>query len=89
MYKNFVLDCLEDGFSVDEIDNYVEYWHTHETNASLCEFLGFTDEEYNDWLKYGNDVVKDILYCREHSINYSDFDRDSKCCNFEKLDSYS
>ena len=50
MYKNFVLDCLEEGLFVDEIDDYVEYWHTHETNMSLCEFLGFTDEEYRDWL---------------------------------------
>lgn len=46
MYKNFVLDCLEEGLFIDEIDDYVEYWHTHETNMSLCEFLGFTDEEY-------------------------------------------
>ena len=29
MYKNFVLDCLEEGLFVDEIDDYVEYWHTH------------------------------------------------------------
>lgn len=73
MYKNFVLDCLEEGLFVDEIDGYVEYWHTHETNMSLCEFLGFTDEEYRYWLIYGNDVVRDILYCRRHSINYHDY----------------
>ena len=34
---------------------------------------GFTDEEYRDWLIYGNDVVRDILYCRRHSINYHDY----------------
>lgn len=73
MYKNFVLDCLEEGLFIDEIDDYVEYWHTNEMNISLCEFLGFTEEEYRDWLIYGNDVVRDILYCRRHTINYNDY----------------
>lgn len=71
MYKNFVSDYFEEGFSIDKIDDYVEYWHNHDTNITLCEFLGFTDEEYREWMMYGNNVVRDILYRRRNAINYN------------------
>lgn len=73
VHKNFVSACLEDESVVDEIDDYVEYWHTHEINISLYEFLGLTDEEYRDWLIYGDDVLRKILYCRRHSITYNEY----------------
>lgn len=28
------------------IDDKIEYWHTHETENSLREFLGMTEQEY-------------------------------------------
>ena len=28
------------------IDDKIEYWHTHETENSLREFLGMTKQEY-------------------------------------------
>lgn len=62
--KNFVSDCLEkglDNLDVNKIDDYVEYWHTHDTNTSLREFLGFAEEEYRKWVTNSNDVIKDIL----------------------------
>ena len=66
--KNFVSDCLEkESLDINKIDDYVEYWHTHEINISLREFLGFTEKEYNDWGIHGNDIVKDIIYRRKHS----------------------
>lgn len=33
------------------VDDFVEYWHTHETSNSLRDLLGMTKEEYTDWLK--------------------------------------
>ena len=33
------------------IDEMVEYWHTHETSMSLQEFLNMSDDEYEKFLK--------------------------------------
>jgi hypothetical protein len=35
VHKNFVSACLENESVVDEIDDCVEYWHTHEINISF------------------------------------------------------
>lgn len=61
IYNNFVSDYLDKRATIDEIDDYVKYWHTHETGLSLQDFLGFTDEDMAKWMMYGNDVVKDII----------------------------
>lgn len=63
-YNNFVSDYFEKQISIDEIDDYIKYWHTHKTGVSLRDFLGFTDEEYLKWMKDGNGVIKDILLDR-------------------------
>ena len=73
MYKNFISDSLEEGILIEEIDDYVEYWHTHVREESLREFLGFTEKEYRDWLIYGDSVVRDVLYCRRHNISYDSY----------------
>ena len=32
-------------------DVLIDYWHTHDTGNSLCEFLGLTEDEYEKYLK--------------------------------------
>lgn len=46
---------IEGSATADDIENYIEYWHTHETGKPLHEFLGLTWEEYGQWLRNGND----------------------------------
>ena len=41
-----------------DIDKQVEYWHNNKTDQTLKEFLGLSDEEYEAWLKGGNDVIE-------------------------------
>lgn len=37
--------------SIDEIDDYIDKWHDeYQGNLKLHEYLGMTDEEYNQWL---------------------------------------
>ena len=43
----------------------VEYWHTHEMDCSLQEYLGMTDKEYALWVKRGDSVLTDILERKE------------------------
>jgi len=73
MFKNFINDFLSEGLLIEEIDDYVEYWHNNDCKESLQEFLGFTDYEYEVWMQQGNDVVRDILYCRRHDLILEDY----------------
>ena len=75
MFKNFIEDCLTEGVLLEEIDDYVEYWHSNNVNISLEEFLGMNDSEYEDWLIKGDDVIRDVLYCRRHDIDYDRYVR--------------
>jgi hypothetical protein len=45
----------------DEIDNYIEYWHKHDTGNSLQDFLGMTKDEFVKYVKYGDRYIFDIL----------------------------
>ena len=45
----------------DEIDDYVEYWHTHDTGNSLQDFLGMTKDEFVAWVKNDNRMLPMIL----------------------------
>lgn len=78
MYKNFIDDFFSEGLLIDDIDDYVEFWHNHDSNDTLREFLGLTEYEYEVWMQEGNDVVRDILYCRRHNITLEDYSKMSK-----------
>lgn len=65
-YKNtFIDDCLSGIATIADIDDYVKYWHTHNTENSLREFLGFTESEYNEYLKSNDAVLNDFINQRK------------------------
>lgn len=45
----------------DAVDDYIEYWHTHNTGNSLQDFLGMTKDEFVKYIKYGDIYIFDIL----------------------------
>lgn len=47
--KTFREAYLAGEVNQDDIHDYVEYWHTHETDNELHEFLGMTAREYSKW----------------------------------------
>ena len=47
--------------NVDEIDDYIEYWHRHNIGDSLHDFLCMTKDEYIAWIKRGNMALPEIL----------------------------
>ena len=82
MYKkNFIEDCLNADANLFQLDDYIEYWHTHDTNNSLQAFLGMTDFEYEKWGTSSDTIFRDILRCRRENIGFehyrslSDFER--------------
>lgn len=45
------LDLVARGEAkLDEIDDFVDRWHSVDTKQSLASFLGMNDEEYAAWL---------------------------------------
>ena len=48
--KSFVEALRAGDVHVGELDDYIEYWHTHITNNNLREFLGLTQREYDMWV---------------------------------------
>ena len=71
--KSFIESCLDGDATLFELDDYIEYWHTHDTDISLKEFIGMTDYEYEQWGKSSDAILRDILYCRQNNIEYSDY----------------
>lgn len=71
--KNFIYDCLYGDTDLEEIDEYVTYWHNNETGISLREFLGMTKYEYEEWLKNDDSILRDILRCRVDKVPFEDF----------------
>lgn len=53
--KGYVAFSLkfEEGLSFENIDDAVKYWHHHEINQSLKNFLGLNDYEYEVFLQKG------------------------------------
>ncbi len=73
MYKNFIADFFDEGLTLEDIDDYVEFWHNNEMSQSLKDFLGLNDYEYEMWLQKGNDVIRDVIYCKRHNLDFKDY----------------
>lgn len=74
MYKNFISDVLEEGVMLEEIEDYVEKWHaSDDMEMTLREFIGLDNYEYEMWLKEGDDILRDVLYCRRHGLKLKNY----------------
>ena len=71
--KSFVEACLNADATLFDLDDYIEYWHTHETGNTLQEFLGLTDYEYEQWGKSSDIIFRDIIRCRQEGIEFSEY----------------
>lgn len=69
-YSSFIEACLNGTAEPCDINQYVDYWHEHDGDLSLREFLGMTVCEYQVWGESSVNVIEDILYCRREGINF-------------------
>lgn len=72
--NSFMSNLMHGQAIIEDVDNYVSYWHENKIEQPLELFLGFTVYEYETWLKKGNSVIKDILYCRKHNIAFEQYE---------------
>lgn len=71
--QSFVDACLSGNATIFDLDNYIDYWHDHDTEETLQEFLGITDYEYELWGKSKDTIFRDILRCRQENIKLEDY----------------
>lgn len=43
------------------LDNWIEYWHTHDTHNTLKEFLGLDEDEYWYLIRMDDDQAKGFI----------------------------
>ena len=66
MYENsFIQKCLNGKANLFELDNYIEFWHTHDVEVSLRDYLGLTSSEYEEWENGSDSIFRDILRRRK------------------------
>lgn len=69
--SDFISDVINADAILDEIDDYVEKWHDTDTDISIYEFLGMTEEEYLLWVE--NDFyLKYIVSAHEQNKSIRD-----------------
>ena len=69
--SNFINDVINADAILDEIDDYIEKWHDSDTDCSVFEYLGMTEEEYFLWVE--NDFyLKYIISAHEQNKNIED-----------------
>ena len=65
MYRNFIEVHIKEGVPFEKLDEYIAFWHNNHVDKPLNEFLGLTKEEYERWLKNGDDVIKGVILHRK------------------------
>jgi hypothetical protein len=70
---NFINACLYGDADLEDLDTYVEYWHTHETGSSLREFLGMTEYEYETWVSREDFIIRDILRAHMDNVPFENY----------------
>lgn len=55
--KSFTDDCIQGFSNIEELDDYIEYWHNNpRIVGSLRDFLGITEDEYSEYLSPSKDI---------------------------------
>ena len=70
---NFIEQVIQGIASIAEIDDKVEFWHTHKTGNSLEDYLGLSREGFELWAKSGDDILNDIVHCRKNNLAISQY----------------
>jgi len=62
--ESFVSLAISGHATVEQIDDYVDRWHSEPGNLSLHEFLGMSRDEYALWVR-SPDMLGAILTSRK------------------------
>ena len=63
--KTFMEKCVDVDATLQKFHKYVEYWHTHEIDMPLHEYLGLSPSEYALWGREDNGYLEQFLKVRK------------------------
>src|SRR5690242_14356352 len=49
--SSFIDLYLDGKVLADDIDDFIDSWHTQSSDINIYDFLGFSEEEYSAWLR--------------------------------------
>ncbi|KGK89374.1 hypothetical protein DP73_09970 [Desulfosporosinus sp. HMP52] len=58
--KSFIQDCINADALLEEIDDYIDFWHDNDIEATIYEFLGMSQKEYRMWVE--NDKILKYIF---------------------------
>ena len=61
MEKKFKELYLAGEVEFEAIDDYSQEWGESEAEGTLCEYLGFNEEEEDAWISIGEDALIEML----------------------------
>lgn len=70
-WKSFVESCLAGEARADQIDRFVDEWHESDIGCSLAEYLGFSGEEYAEWVE-NPESLSVILFAHKHHVPFQE-----------------
>lgn len=62
---NFVDSVLEGESKIDDLDNWIEFWHQNQIDIELSTFLGLGDKDFVEFMK-DPEHIKHVLKMRLH-----------------------
>lgn len=63
--SNFIHDCLSGDATVNDIDDYIDVWHTSNSAEELHQFLGMTEDEYSLFVTNPNCLLSIVAAHKE------------------------
>jgi hypothetical protein len=66
--KTFIEMCVNSERTDDDVDSFVEAWHTSGDKRSLRESLGLSAEEYADWVARPESIATIVDARRRSSL---------------------
>ena len=63
----FIDKCLRGEAAIDEVDDFVDQWHSSESDAGIETFLGMTETEYEQWMR-DPDALASIVQSRRENL---------------------
>lgn len=69
--SNFIQDCINADALLEEIDDYIKKWHESDSNETIYDYLGMTEEEYYLWVE-DDFYLKYIISAHEQNKKIED-----------------
>ncbi len=69
--KTYIELCLEGMADLTEIDEYIEKWHSSDTEVPIYEYLGMNREEYALWVERP-ESIRFILFSKQYGFSLQD-----------------